>query len=81
VAKTFHLGAGDLLVMGGSCQHDWSATRALSNSTISAPRRSRRPRPTRPAFRTPGKPRLTVAAVTAWQGPLRSRHDFVTDTV
>jgi alkylated DNA repair dioxygenase AlkB len=22
VAKTFHLGAGDLLVMGGSCQHD-----------------------------------------------------------
>jgi len=26
-------------------------------------------------------PRLTVAAVTAWQGPLRGRHDFVTDTV
>jgi hypothetical protein len=26
-------------------------------------------------------PRLTVAAVTSWQGPLRGRHDFVTDTV
>lgn len=24
---------------------------------------------------------LTVPAVTAWQGPLRGRHDFVTDTV
>jgi len=26
-------------------------------------------------------PHLTVPAVTAWQGPLRGRHDFVTDTV
>ncbi len=26
-------------------------------------------------------PHLTVAAVTAWQGPLRGRHDFVTPTV
>lgn len=24
--KTFQLGAGDLLVMGGSCQHDWQHT-------------------------------------------------------
>lgn len=26
-------------------------------------------------------PRLTVGAVNAWQGPLRGRHDFVTDAV
>lgn len=26
-------------------------------------------------------PRITVAAVSAWQGPLRGRHDFVSDTV
>jgi Putative PD-(D/E)XK family member, (DUF4420) len=26
-------------------------------------------------------PRLTVSTVTAWQGPLRGRHDFVTDTM
>lgn len=26
-------------------------------------------------------PRLTLSAVTAWRGPLRGRHDFVTDSV
>ncbi len=26
-------------------------------------------------------PRLTVASVSAWQGPLRGRHDFVSDTL
>ena len=26
VAGTFQLGAGDLLVMGGACQHEWQHT-------------------------------------------------------
>jgi alkylated DNA repair dioxygenase AlkB len=49
VVQTFHLAAGDLLVMGGACQHEWEHAVpkvAAAGARMGITQRHSRPAPT-----------------------------------